>query len=421
MLFRSFNNYFLLRILVSFAAEKGFNIHQLDVKATYLYADLKEEIYMKAPEGDPYHGNGFWKLKKALYGLKQAAREWNENITNTIQDLEFKRLVSEPCIFIKSINNEIVCIVGIYVDDVLITGTDYEINNTVNLIKEKYTITGVGNADLIIGIKIEKINNGYLLQQERYLTDILDKFGLTNCRSSKIPGPIKLINKNSNSFDATTYRAAVGSLLYLAISTRPDILYATNQASRHSQIPTLQDWENVVAIFRYLKGNPYYGLYFCGNAKLRTFIDADYGGDTRERKSTSGFVCFLSIGPTSWNTKLQESVATSTAEAEYYSLCECIKQVLWYINIIKELNINIEPSKIFIDNKSTIYNAQNETINPSSKHIDIRYHMVCDHTKKKRIELEYIKSEENIADSLTKFLNCNKTEKFRNSLLYKFK
>ena len=183
-----------LRIIISFAAERSFKIRQLDVKAAYLYADLKEEIYMKAPEGDPYHDKGFWKLKKALYGLKQAAREWNENISNFIQNMGFKRLISEPCMFVKYKGSKVVCIISVYVDDFLVTGTDEEIENSVKLLKEKYTITDVGDANFIIGIKIDRIGNGYLLHQERYLMDILDKFGLSNCRYSKIPGPLKTTN-----------------------------------------------------------------------------------------------------------------------------------------------------------------------------------------------------------------------------------
>jgi len=73
----------------------------MDIKAAYLYADLKEDIFMKIPEGDPNFGKGYFKFQKALYGLKQAAREWNNNISTTLKHLGFYELVSEPCIFIK--------------------------------------------------------------------------------------------------------------------------------------------------------------------------------------------------------------------------------------------------------------------------------------------------------------------------------
>jgi len=96
-------------------------------------------------------------------------------------------------------------------------------------------------------------------------------------------------------FDPTTYRAAVGSLLYLAINTRPDILFAINQASRHSQKPTTQDWQNVVNVFNYLKGNPHYEIYFSGKSNYVSYVDSDFGGDLQTRKSTSVKICDLNL------------------------------------------------------------------------------------------------------------------------------
>jgi len=93
---------------------------------------------------------------------------------------------------------EIICMLSIYVDDILITGVDNEIEYTVKLLKEIYNVKDVGDADFIIGIKIDKIGNGYLLQQERYLIDVLDKFGLTYCRSSNNICPVKLIDENKS-------------------------------------------------------------------------------------------------------------------------------------------------------------------------------------------------------------------------------
>ena len=116
---------------------------------------------------------------------------------------------------------------------------------------------------------------------------------------------------------------------------------------------------------------------------LKVFVDADYPGDSNTRKSTSGFLMMLRNTPTSWYSKLQHCVSTSTAEAEYYSLSECAKHSLWYKNFLNELNININCITIFVDNKATIYNGKNQSINPKSKHIDIRYHHIRNLVSKK--------------------------------------
>ena len=123
--------------------------------------------------------------------------------------------------------------------------------------------------------------------------------------------------------------------------------------------------------------------------------------------------------PICWQSKKQTVVATSTAEAEYYSLSECAKHALWYMNLLRELNINIKCININIDNKAAIYNSMNQSINRRSKHIDIRFHHVRDLIHKNKIKLSYINSEKNLADGFTKYLNGPLMDKFRNELLSK--
>jgi len=101
---------------------------QIDVNAAYLNADLNEDIYIKAPKGLPMHNKGFLKLNKALYGLKQAGREWNETLNNTLRKMGFRRLISEPCLCITEIESkEVLCIVAVYVDDILLISKEKEI------------------------------------------------------------------------------------------------------------------------------------------------------------------------------------------------------------------------------------------------------------------------------------------------------
>jgi len=216
-------------------------------------------------------------------------------------------------------------------------------------------------------------------------------------------------------------RSAVGSFIYLAICTRPEILFAVNQASKHYQEPTEHDWKNVVQIFRYLKRTSGYGILFKGKGNLKTHVDSNYGGDKETRKSITGFIFFIGSGPTSWNSKAQDCIATSTAEAEYYTLNECAKQGLWYRNFMYELYGKDICIKIHMDNRAAIYNANNETINQRSKHFDIKYHKVRELIKEEKIELQYIESKNYIADGFTKFLNGNKMQEFLDKVLYKFK
>jgi len=129
----------------------------------------------------------------------------------------------------------------------------------------------------------------------------------------------------------------------------------------------------------------------------------------------------INSAPTSWYSKLQHCVSVSTAESEYYGIHECARHCLWYRNIFKELGLNNNSITINTDNKAAIYNCENETINPKSKHIDLRYHSIRELIKEKYIDLKYVKSECNLSDGFTKYLNTTLMNKFRENILTSFK
>jgi hypothetical protein len=410
-----------LRVVTALAAKYHYKIYQIDIKAAYLNAELDEDIYLEIPEGATAYKRGYWKLRKALYGLKQSGRLWNETLNKVLTKIGFKRLRSDPCLYTKqNKQGKIICIVTVYVDDILLTGEDKEIDTAKKLLNKEFNVTDIGLADIIIGIKFVKCGDGYLLHQKRYLDDILTKFNVDSFKPCSNTIPEKHNDLAQRKFDPTKYRQAIGSLLYLAICTRPDILFSVSRAARKSQDPNYEDWVNVLKIFRYLKAKPNYGIKFTSDNELKVFVDADFGGDEETRRSTTGYVIMMGSGPTSWYSKLQHCVSVSTAESEYYSLNECARHCLWYENLFKELNINCKCVNINIDNKAAIYNSENETINPRSRHIDIKYHQIRELIKERKIKLSYIKSEKNLADGFTKFLNTTLMNKFRDSLLTKF-
>ena len=129
----------------------------------------------------------------------------------------------------------------------------------------------------------------------------------------------------------------------------------------------MEDWMNVMKIFNYIQHTKNYDIKIQKGMNLKVYADADYAGDLNTRKSTSEFLMMLGNTPTSWYSKLQHCVSTSTAEAEYYSLSEYAKHSLWYRNFMNELNINIDYVTIFVKNKATIYNSEYQSINPKSK------------------------------------------------------
>jgi len=306
------------------------------------------------------------------------------------------------------------------VDDIIVTGTDDEIIKTKSLINENFEATDVGEVDFIIGIKFVKCKDGYIIHQRKYLDEILNKFDINKYNPTSKTIPTESNELRSRKFNVTKYKQAIGSVLYLVISTRPDILFSVSKASRRSDNPTYEDWYNVLKIFKYLKGNPNYGIKFTftNNLNFNVYVDTDLGGDKETRRSTTGFIMLMNSAPTSWYSKLQHCVSVSTAESEYYGIHECARHCLWYRNVFKELGLKQDTITINTDNKAAIYNCENETINPKSKHIDLRYHSIRELIKKNYINLKYIKSENNLSDGFTKYLNSTLMTRFRNNILY---
>ena len=275
-----------------------------------------EDIYMYPPEGHIDYKKCIWKLNKALYGLKQSGRAWNK-LNNKLLKIKFKRLISDPCIYVKKdTNNKIICLIGVYVDDILLAGTDFEINKTKSLLTKYFELSDLGEIKYIIGIQFEKLKDGYLIHQEKYTNYILNKFKFNELKPISNMMPTQDIKLKEKLFNTKKYQQVIGSLLYLATCTRSDILFAVVKASRNASKPSLYDWENVKRIIKYLKGNSNYGIKYTKNKNLNIYVDADYAGDNNTRRSTTSYVINFDSGPISWYSKLQQCIALSTAESE---------------------------------------------------------------------------------------------------------
>eukprot|EP00833_Pecoramyces_ruminatium_P012507 jgi/Orpsp1_1/1186539/evm.model.d7180000051327.1 len=284
---------------------------------------------MKPPKGHEDYNKRFWKLKKAIYGLKQSGAKWNDELNNYLIKIGYERLISEPCLYVKrNKKGQLLSLLAVYVDDILIAGTTKIISNTKQLIKNKFKFKEIGNVDYIIGIKFTKCKNGYFLDQHRYIKELLTKFDIADYTPLRNMKPIEDEEARKIKIDQTKYRSVIGNLLYISICTRPDIIYPVSKAARKSKEPTLEDWNNVIRILRYLKGTPSYGIKFTNDSIIKAYVDADFGGDLETRKSTTGFLITFGNTPTSWCSKLQKCISTSTAESEYYSLSECGKHCI---------------------------------------------------------------------------------------------
>ena len=202
-----------------------------------------------------------------------------------------------------------------------------------------------------------------------------------------------------------TYRSAVGSLQYL-VNTRPDLAFAVGVVARHVSAPSQVHWDAVRTIFRYVRGTQEYGLYYPARSStvLSAMCDADWAGDRDDRRSTSGYACFLGDSLISFASKKQTSVALSTCEAEYVAAGACVQELLWLRQLLLGLRVAQHSTDLRIDNTSAIAFTHNPITNPKSKHIDIRHHFIRSSVSDGSIAPRYVPSAENTADLFTKAL-----------------
>ncbi|XP_055297021.1 uncharacterized protein LOC129565810 [Sitodiplosis mosellana] len=209
------------------------------------------------------------------------------------------------------------------------------------------------------------------------------------------------------------YQEVIGSLLYLANATRPDLSFSTSDMSRFNVKHAEAHWTGVKRILRYIKGTADYKLRFHRsgeNQMLHAFCDADWGSETDGRKSRTGYVLMMSGAAISWSSKMQPIVALSSTEAEYISLSAVTREIIWTTQLAGEIGEKQEPVTIYCENNSAIQLGELEAYRPRTKHIDIRYHHIRQQIQQGVIRLEHISTNLQTADALTKAVTGDKTK-----------
>ena len=257
-----------------------------------------------------------------------------------------------------------------------------------------------------LGLQVQQMTDGIFISQDKYVADVLKKFGFQDVKSASTPMETQkplLPDDGSPKVDLKLYMSMIGSLMYLTAS-RPDIMFSVCVCARFQVTPNTSHMNAVKRIFRYLKGHPNLGLWYSTDSPfdLVAYTDSDYAGASLDRKSTTGGCQFLGSRLISWQCKKQTIVANSTTEAEYVAAASCCGQVLWIQNQLLDFGYNFMHTKIYIDNNSTICIIKNHVLHSRTKHIEIRHHFIRDCNEKRLIQMVKIHTDFNVADLLTK-------------------
>jgi hypothetical protein len=271
-----------------------------------------------------------------------------------------------------------------------------------------------------LDFKSSNSKRGTFISQTKYIQDTLKKFGMKNGKPIKTPmgtnGHLDL-DTGGKSIDQKVYRSMIGSLLYLCAS-RPDIMLFVCMCARFQANLKEVHLRAVKRIMRYLVYTPKFGLWYPKGSTfdLIGYSDADYAGCKIDRKSTSETCQFLVRSLVSWTSKKQNSVALSTAEAEYIAASHCCVQLLWMRQTLRDYGYKLSKVPLLCDNESAIRMADNPVEHSHTKHIDIWYHFLRDHQQKGDIKIAYVSTHNQLSDIFTKPLDEKTFIKLRNEL-----
>jgi hypothetical protein len=417
-----------IKIILTLAAREDLEVKSLDVKTAFLNGDVEEELYMDQPEGFEDGSRRVCKLVKSLYGLKQAPLQWNKRLTEFMKSIGLMQSKVDSCVFFSAKGDDRV-IIGMYVDDGLICCRSPDTMNMIlSLMDKEFGITH-GDVNKFVGLEIhrDRERKSFFLTQQQYIQQTLDKYNMQECKGAKTPGDYsnKLTQGMSpgdegkkREMASIPYREAIGSLMYSAVTVRPDIAFSVAQAAQFTSNPGPEHWTAVKRIMRYLKHTREEGLLLQpdpDSGSLIGYCDADHGGNPDNRKSTSGYLLQLFGSTVSWCSRLQRVVALSSCEAEYLAIGDAVKNCSWIRSLVTELGYEQQATEIKNDNQSAIKLVQNRESHKKTKHIDIRHHFVRDKQEAGEIEINYIPSEEQPADMLTKHLTEAKLTKCKQS------
>ncbi|MBW0511889.1 hypothetical protein O181_051604, partial [Austropuccinia psidii MF-1] len=361
-----------LCLLFSVACTNNWPIQTFDVKVAFLHSLIDKPVYVWPPKGMDILKHTILKLRKALYGTKQAARCWWLHLKEILGWIGFTP-----------------------------NGEDQS--------------TYCFETDQV-GISIEQTTRGYEFSQKDLILKLLALNGSNITAKSPLPANCNLESNRTDKMDKD-YLRRIGMLLYLAQGSRPDICYAVNYLARFSMAADNSHWQALEHLIAYLRGTMDNKLIISKErqeaADITCYLDANWGGEGN--RSNHGFLIVHGKNPISWQSKRQATVAASTAQAEYIALSFAARECLWLSNLFRNF-LNDKSPLLLSDNKTAIGIAKECISRKQTQHLIREFNLINEYLVKKKLDLKWISSKDQLADILTKSVGSVTTKNFTNFL-----
>lgn len=362
----------LIRATIAIINKEDLEVCQMDVKTAFLNGELDEEVFMEIPDGtntsERIRRTKVYKLKKSLYGLKVSPKKWNKKFSEEVRKLGLENDLHDPCLFTWRQKGKLAMVV-LYVDDMLVASNDSEkLKEIKDHLSSVFQMKDLGEPRNFLGMTIQRNrkDKSIIMQQAAYTEKILEKFNMRECKPQNTPMVTRQVkNRNkrtrldterletADEVKKVPYREAIGSLMYLANATRPDIAYAVNFLARKQLEPTEEDWNDVKRIFRYLRGSTSLGIKFTSTSdSLEALTDSSFR-DCENSTSTGGYIIKLFGDVIAWRSRKQSCPTLSTCQAEYLAMSDACQEVISLDKSIRYIiGRTLFPINIWCDNRA---------------------------------------------------------------------
>jgi transposase InsO family protein len=409
------------RALMGITAKFDLETRQIDAVNAFVNCPLDEVVYMKMPPGFEKQKTVF-RLKKALYGLRRSPLLWQTELTKGFREMGFKEIPQEPCVMMKG-----GVIVFFYVDDIVFCYQKKDVgmaNAAIESLQRRFSIVDLGELKWFLGIHIlrDRTKKCLWLSQAAYIDKIASKYGVNLAEKPPLTpmAETELLPSDHIASKASIrlYQQMTGSLLFAAITTRPDCSFAVSRLARFNQNPSDKHHQAANRVIQYLYHTRSIALRFGPNSGMRTFIcasDASFADNSMDRKSSQGYLMMLFGGAIAWKANKQDTVTTSTTEAELLALSQTAKEAIFLSRLLKALNLRLDtPLTIDCDNKQTLRLVTEESAKLATKlrHVDIHQHWLRQEFARKHINVQWVPTRDMMADGFTKALGKEKHQTF---------
>ena len=394
------------RLLVALACKYNLELLHWGIEQAFVQSELDHEVFMKLPSGCGSMSGKVSRLNKSLYGLKQASRTFYKRLVSNLKRIVFEQSMSDPCVLRFMMGDEVLGMVAIPVDDILYAGTKSLAKVDVEALGDSLPTKNFGEVKFFLGCEIicDREAGTIEISQENYIKNVLERFNI--CRTSSIPASLanddRSLQEDGGAGDVP-FREMMGSLMWIASQTRPDLSNAVRAVARHSHEPKRR--KTAQKVLNYLLETAHLTLKFKQDSSVDVgtlvYVDADFASNATDRRSVSGAMVFVAAMLVVWISRTQKCVLQSTSESKYLAMGDGVKEALFVNGMLQFLKPSRKPRKmdVFEDNEGAITLAENPLSSSRSNHIDVRHHFLRNLTEEGVIEVTHVPSEKHMRKS----------------------